>query len=150
MFERFADLDGRLADVEGRLADPSLVRNQREYQRCAREHAQLSRLHELYQAYQVAVEQTRQAKAILWDDKEEEELRELARTELGESEERMRELEQELRIVLLPKDPNDDKNIFLEIRAGTGGDESALFAGDLFRMYSRFAETMGWRVEVMS
>jgi len=150
MFERFADLGDKLADIEGRLADPSLVRDQKEYQRCAREHAQLSRLHELYQAHQAALEQTRQAQAILWDDGEDAELREMARGELEELEGRARELERELKLVLLPKDPNDDKNIFLEIRAGTGGDEAALFAGDLFRMYGRFAETMGWRVEVMS
>jgi len=150
MFERFADLDDKLADIEGRLADPSLVRDQKEYQRCVREHAQLSRLHELYQAYQKTEQQVRQAKAILWDDKEDAELRELAKGELEELEGRMRELERQLKIILLPKDPNDDKNIFLEIRAGTGGDEAALFVGDLFRMYGKFAESMSWRVEVMS
>ena len=150
MFERFADLGDKLAALEGRLSDPSLVRDQKEYQRCVREHSQLSRLHQLYQSYQAVAEQTRQVKAILWDDKEEAELRELARMELDELEGRMRELERELEILLLPKDANDDKNIFLEIRAGTGGDEAALFVGDLFRMYGKFAETMGWRVEVMS
>ena len=150
MFEKFADLDDKLADIEGRLADPSLVRDQKEYQRCVREHAQLSRLHHLYQGYKTAEQQIRQAKAILWDEKEDAELRELARGEVEEWEGQMRELERELKIVLLPKDPNDDKNIFLEIRAGTGGDEAALFVGDLFRMYGKFAESMGWRVEVMS
>jgi len=150
MFAKFADLADKLADIEGRLADPSLVRDQKEYQRCVREHAQLSRLHDLYQGYQAATEQIRQTKAILWDDKEDAELRELAKGELEELENRALELERELKVVLLPKDANDDKNIFLEIRAGTGGDEAAIFAGDLFRMYGKFAETMGWRVEVMS
>ncbi|MDR3088431.1 MAG: peptide chain release factor 1 [Desulfobulbaceae bacterium] len=150
MFEKFADLDDKLTDIEGRLADPSLARDQKEYQKCVREHAQLSRLHELHQKYQATEKQIRQAKAILWDEKEDADVRDLAKNELAELENHAQELERELKIVLLPKDPNDDKNIFLEIRAGTGGDEAALFVGDLFRMYCRFAETMGWRVEVMS
>jgi peptide chain release factor 1 len=89
-------------------------------------------------------------KAILFDEGEDPEMKELAKAELEDLAEREKQLDEEMKIILLPKDPNDDKNTFLEIRAGTGGDEAALFAGDLFRMYSRFAESMGWRVEVMS
>ncbi|PID74803.1 MAG: peptide chain release factor 1 [Desulfobacterales bacterium] len=89
-------------------------------------------------------------RSLLRDEAEDVELKELAREELAELEAQARTLEQEMKILLLPQDPNDEKNIMLEIRAGTGGDEAALFVGDLFRMYSRFAESMGWKVEIMS
>ena len=150
MFERFADLDDKISNLEGRLSDPQLVGNQREYQKVVREHAHLVKLNDVYRQYAKVQEDIRANKAILFDEGEDQEMKELAKEELEELAEREKQLDQEMKIILLPKDPNDDKNIFLEIRAGTGGDEAALFAGDLFRMYSRFAESMGWRVEVMS
>lgn len=150
MFDKFADLDDKISHLEGRLSDPDLVGNQKEYQKVVREHAHLVKLNNKYREYTKVQQDIHENRAILFDEDEDPELKELARAELEELVVKEKKLDQDLKIILLPKDPNDDKNIFLEIRAGTGGDEAALFAGDLFRMYSRFAESMGWRVEVMS
>jgi peptide chain release factor 1 len=150
MFERFADLDDKISHLEGRLSDPQLVNNQKEYQKVVREHSHLIKLNAKYRDYMKIQQEIRENKAIIFDETEDQEMKELAKAELEDLAVRERKLDQEMKIILLPKDANDDKNIFLEIRAGTGGDEAALFAGDLFRMYSRFAENMGWRVEVMS
>lgn len=150
MFEKFADVEDKLVHLEGKLSDPSMVNNQKEYQKLVKEHAQLARLNALYQEHKKLQESIADSKSILWNEQEDPELRELAKHDLEELEQRNQQLDHELKIVLLPKDPNDEKNIFLEIRAGTGGDEAALFVGDLFRMYAKFAESMGWRVETMS
>ncbi|KJR97878.1 MAG: peptide chain release factor 1 [Desulfobulbaceae bacterium BRH_c16a] len=150
MFDKFADLDDKISHLEGRLSDPDLVGNQNEYQKVVREHAHLVKLNNKYREYTKVQQDIHENRAILFDEDEDPELKELAKAELEELVVKEKKLDQDLKIILLPKDPNDDKNIFLEIRAGTGGDEAALFAGDLFRMYSRFAESMGWRVEVMS
>lgn len=150
MFDKFADLDDKISHLEGRLSDPDLVGNQKEYQKVVREHSHLIKLNDKYREYKKVQLEILENKAILFDENEDLELKELAKAELEDLVNKEKRLDQEMKIILLPKDPNDDKNIFLEIRAGTGGDEAALFAGDLFRMYSRFAESMGWRVEVMS
>ncbi|MBU1565020.1 MAG: peptide chain release factor 1 [Proteobacteria bacterium] len=150
MFERFADLDEKISHLEGRLSDPELVNNQKEYQKAVREHAYLVKLNAKYLEYMKVQQEIRDNKAILFDELEDPEMRDLAKAELEGLANKEEELDQEMKIILLPKDPNDEKNIFLEIRAGTGGDEAALFTGDLFRMYCRFAENMGWRVEIMS
>jgi peptide chain release factor 1 len=149
MLEKFHDLDNRLSDLEGRLSDPSLINNQPEYQKVVREHSHLSRLSELSNLHRKITQEIAENRSILQDDGEDEELRELARDEIEDLSTKLEKLESEIRLFLLPKDPNDDKNTFLEIRAGTGGDEAALFVGDLFRMYSRFAETLGWKIEIM-
>lgn len=150
MFEQFADLDDRISDLEGRLSDPSLVSNQKEYQKVVKEHAHLTKLNVKFAEYQKVQNEIEENKAILQDDNEDQEFKDLVKAELVELAERVDQLDQDLKIILLPQDPNDEKNTFLEIRAGTGGDEAALFAGDLFRMYTRFAESIGWKVEVMS
>jgi len=150
MFEKFADLEDKISDLEGKLSDPQLVSDQKEYQKVVREHANLTRLNEKYLQYLKIREEIDENRLILQDENEDPELKELAKAELEELVEKEKKLDQAMKIILLPKDPNDDRNIFLEIRAGTGGDEAALFAADLFRMYCRFAEDMGWRVEVMS
>jgi peptide chain release factor 1 len=150
MFAKFADLEDKIADLEGRLSDPQLIGDQKVYQRIVREHAHLHKLNVLYQQYQRVQREIAENRTLLHDEGEDQEMKELARAELEALAAREVELDQEIKIILLPKDPNDDRNIFLEIRAGTGGDEAALFAGDLFRMYSRYAEHMGWRVEIMS
>ena len=150
MLDRFHDIAEKLANLEGRLSDPSLISNQQEYQKVVKEHFQLSRLSELLQEYRSLEQQIDDNKSLVQDEKEDEELRELARFELEELTASKNKLESDIQLFLLPKDPNDDKNIFLEIRAGTGGDEAALFVGDLYRMYSRYAESMNWRVEVMA
>ncbi|MGW8195849.1 MAG: peptide chain release factor 1 [Desulforhopalus sp.] len=150
MFDKFADLEEKISHLEGRLSDPQLVNDQAEFQKVVREHAHLTKLNKKYLEYSRVQREIEENRTLLHDEEEDEEIKELARAELEELEERAIQLDKEMKIILLPKDPNDDKNIFLEIRAGTGGDEAALFAEDLFRMYSRFAESMGWRVEVMS
>ena len=150
MLDRFHDIAEKLANLEGRLSDPSLISNQQEYQKVVKEHFQLSRLSELLQEYRSLEQQIDDNKSLVQDEKEDAELRELARFELEELTTSKNKLENDIQLFLLPKDPNDDKNIFLEIRAGTGGDEAALFVGDLYRMYSRYAESMNWRVEVMA
>jgi peptide chain release factor 1 len=150
MFEKFTDLEDKISHLEGRLSDPQLVKDQQEYQKVVREHANLTKLHKKYLEYVKIQEEIEENRTMLHDEDEDQELKELAKAEIEELLEKEKKLDQEMKIILLPKDPNDDRNTFLEIRAGTGGDEAALFAGDLFRMYSRFAEDMGWRVEVMS
>lgn len=150
MFEKFSDLEDKIADLEGRLSDPQLVSDQKEYQKVVREHSNLTRLNQKYLEYVKVQEDIEEYRMMLHDENEDQDLKELAKAELTELVEKEKKLDQDMKIILLPKDPNDDRNTFLEIRAGTGGDEAALFVGDLFRMYSRFAEEMGWRIEVMS
>ena len=149
MLEKFHDIDDKLANLEGRLSDPSLINNQTEYQKVVREHAQLTRLAGLCSGHKKLVQEISDNRNIVQDDKEDDELRELAKAELEELVQKKEKLENDIKLFLLPKDPNDEKNTFLEIRAGTGGDEAALFVEDLFRMYSRYAESQGWKVEIM-
>ncbi len=150
MFEQLADIGDRLAVLERRLADPQVVARQEEYRGLVREHAQLARLADLHGQYGELCRQMGDNRELMRADDEDPELVALARAELEEMEARKLELEHAIHLQLLPRDPNDEKNVFLEIRAGTGGEEAALFAADLFRMYSRFAEAQGWKVEVMS
>lgn len=149
MFEKLGDIEEKLSHLEGKLSNPDLISDQQEYQKVAREHAHLSKLNEMYSAYRRIKETVAENREILADENEDEELREMAKIEIDELMNKESALEKEISIFLLPKDPNDEKNTFLEIRAGTGGDEAALFVGDLFRMYSRYAEAMGWKVEIM-
>jgi len=116
------------------------------YRRLTREHAEITPVVELYEAYRRCLQDNQDAQEMLADP----EMRDFAETEIQQNREKLEQLEVELQKLLLPKDPNDERNIFLEIRAGTGGSESALFAGDLFRMYSRYAERQGWQVEIVS
>ncbi len=149
MFDKFDDLQEKIAHLEGRLSDPSLMTDQKAYQKVAREHAHLSKLHTLYKQYQQVEMDIEENRKLLQLD-EDVEIQELARAEIEELKENEGVLEDAIRLMLLPKDPNDERNTFLEIRAGTGGDEAALFVGDLYRMYSRYAESQGWKIEVMA
>ncbi len=150
MFDKFADLEDKISQLEGRLSDPELVTNQKEFRKVVKEHAHLTKLNTIYSSFRQVQQGIEESKALLHDEDEDPELKELARAEIEELETKEKKLDEEIKLILLPRDPNDDKNTFLEIRAGTGGDEAALFVGDLFRMYSRFAESMGWRVETIS
>jgi peptide chain release factor 1 len=150
MFENLADIDDKLALLEHKLSDPSLVSDQKKYQKIVREHSNISKLQRLHSKYQEILRRIAENRQLVLEEADDVELAELAETEIEELTEKKLELESAIRIRLLPKDPNDEKNIFLEIRAGTGGDEAALFAANLFRMYSRYAESKGWKVEVMS
>ncbi|MGQ9922145.1 MAG: peptide chain release factor 1, partial [Desulfobacca sp.] len=136
-------------ELENRLSDPEILKNQEQYQLLAREHAELTPLIKTFRAYQ-QVERELQTDQTLLRTESDEEMKELIREEIQQLKEKLAALEEELRFLLLPRDPNDDKNILLEIRAGTGGEEAALFAADLFRMYSRYAERHHLKLEVLS
>jgi peptide chain release factor 1 len=148
MFSRLKDIESRYRDLEQLLSDPAIVGKQGVYQKYAKEHSDLSPLVETFREYEKIGLRIEEDQALLRES--DEELKELAREELPQLQESLESLADRLRILLLPRDPNDEKNVFLEIRAGTGGDEAGLFAEDLFRMYARFAETSGWKIEVMS
>src|SRR5512139_1015840 len=148
MFQKLDQVEERFREIEQLLADPKTLGNPKEMQKLARERAEISKLVETYQVYKKVTEEIQQSQELLQET--DEELRDLAKAELQTLKERLAGLEEELKILLLPKDPRDEKNIFLEIRAGTGGEEAALFAAALFRMYSKYAEKKRWRVEVMS
>jgi peptide chain release factor 1 len=150
MFENLADIDDKLALLEHKLSDPSLVSDQKKYQQIVREHSNISKLQLLHSKYREVLRRIAENRQLVVEEADDVELAELAESEIEELTGKKLELESAIRIRLLPKDPNDEKNIFLEIRAGTGGDEAALFAANLFRMYSRYAESKGWKVEVMS
>jgi len=143
---KLAQLSARLAEVNRLLSSEEATADMEAYRKLSREHAEIGPVVELYDAYRKSAAEISAAQEMTADP----EMRELAEAEVKHVKERMAEIESELQRRLLPRDPNDDRNIFLEIRAGTGGDESALFAGDLFRMYMRYAERQRWQVEVMS
>ncbi len=149
MFEQLIDIKERKKLLEDRLSDPDLMKDPARFRSLAKEHSQVSKLDSLYSSYRQAQEAFAANRQLL-NDEEDEEMLDLIRTENDDLQERIAALEKDLRLALLPKDPNDEKNVLLEIRAGTGGDEAALFAADMFRMYSRYAEDKGWKVEVMS
>ncbi len=148
MFANLEDVVDRFREVEGLLSDPAIIGDQKRYRELTKEHADLSELVSVYNRYKQVLGEIKGNRELLQDS--DPEMKELAKAELPELEEQQKALEEELRVLLLPKDPNDDKNIILEIRAGTGGDEAALFAADLYRMYSRYADRNGWRVELLS
>jgi len=148
IFQKLDGVESRFEQLTARLADPAVIARQEEFQRLAREHAELSRLVEAYRAYRRTEAELKGNRELLGE--RDEELRELAKAEIPALEARLAEQRRELQLLLVPKDPNDEKNTILEIRAGTGGEEAALFAADLFRMYQKYAEQRGWRFEVMS
>ncbi|MCL2457725.1 MAG: peptide chain release factor 1 [Desulfobulbus sp.] len=150
MFDNLRDIDEKLDALERQLSEPSLVSDQQRYREVVREHAQVAKIAGLYAAYTSVCAQIDDSQELIRTEQDDPDLVALAKAELEDLALKQEELEKAIRIRLLPKDSNDEKNIFLEIRAGTGGDEAALFAADLFRMYSRYAEMQGWRVEVMS
>lgn len=143
---KLAGLVDRFEEVGVLLSQPDVIGDQKQFRELSKEYAQLEPVVKAFQAYQAAVKARANAEELMQDP----EMRELAKEELALAEAAIESGEEELEIFLLPKDPDDDKNIFLEIRAGTGGDEASIFAGDLFRMYSRYAEKQGWRVELVS
>ncbi|CAM2818945.1 peptide chain release factor 1 [Vibrio mytili] len=138
----------RYEEVQHLLGDPDVIGDQDKFRALSREYSQLEEVTKCFQAYQQAQEDLVAAEEMANED--DPEMREMAQEEIKEAKATIERLADELQILLLPKDPNDDRNCFLEIRAGAGGDEAGIFAGDLFRMYSKFAEKKGWRIEVMS
>lgn len=148
MFANLEDVVDRFREVEGLLSDPAVISDQKRYRGLTKEHSDLSEVVTVYGNYKQVCSDIEGNRELLQDS--DPEMKELAKAELPELEDQKAQLEDQLRVLLLPKDPNDDKNIILEIRAGTGGDEAALFAADLFRMYSRYADRNRWKVEMMS
>lgn len=148
IFDKLEGVIDRFMEVEGLLSDPTVLSDQNRFRDLTREHSDLSEPVEVYQRYKVVKQEIEENREFLRDD--DPDMREMAREELPILEKESEELAQRLTLLMLPKDPNDGKNIVLEIRAGTGGDEAALFASDLFRAYSRYAERNRWKVEIMS
>jgi peptide chain release factor 1 len=148
MFEKVKEIEERYSELETYLGDPEIIKNQKKYQKYAREHSSLSPVITAFRKYRDIQEEIEGSKSLLNDP--DQEVRNLAREEIEILHSDLEKLQEELRILLLPKDPNDEKNILLEIRAGTGGEEAALFAADLYRMYGRYAEEKAWKTEIMS
>jgi len=148
MQDRMRDVAARYEEVGLLLSEPEVFSNQNRFRELSMEYAQLEPLAHSWRQWQDASRATAEARQMM--EESDPELRAMAREELAGSEQRMEALERDIQLLLLPKDPHDDNNIFLEIRAGTGGDEAAIFAGDLFRMYQKYAEGRGWGMEVYS
>ena len=148
MLDKLHAVEEKYRELESLISDPAVLADMPKWQKLSREHAQLAPVVEKYREYKKVREGLLEAKAI-FDDNPDVDMRRLAEDEIAELRPRLEALERELPILLLPKDPNDAKNVIVEIRGGVGGEEAALFAGDLFRMYARYAERRGWRVDVI-
>ena len=148
MLERLEGVEERLNELEKQLSDPDVVKDMDKYQAFAREHADIAKVVSVFREYKKILENIDESQDLLYDS--DPEIKRLAKEEIASLTVTKEELEEQLKKLLMPKDPNDEKNVILEIRAGTGGEEAALFAGDLFRMYSRYAESKNYKVEVMS
>lgn len=150
MLDKLAFLEEKYEDLSEKISDPEIINDQNQWKKLVKEHSNLEEIVVKYREYKKAEEGLNDAKEILKDKSADEELKEMAKMEIHDLEEQIKALEEELKILLLPKDPNDDKDVIVEIRAGAGGDEAGLFAADLFRMYTRYAESVGWKTEMMS
>ncbi len=148
MLGKLDSIEKRFKELDSLLAQPDVISNPKKYREISRLHAELSPIVEKYRTYKKVLESIEESIKILTEAKEDEELRQLAEEELRELGETKEKLTDELKLLLIPKDPNDKKNVILEIRAGTGGEEASLFAQEIFRMYSRYAENKGWKVKV--
>lgn len=149
MLERLNFIEGKYEELSRKISDPSVMSDQKEWQKLCKEHSELEAVVTKYREYKKAQEDIEDNKEMLQTESDRE-MREMVQEELKELTQKVEEFQEELKILLLPKDPNDDKNVFIEIRGGAGGEEAALFAANLFRMYTRYAERKGWKAEVMS
>jgi peptide chain release factor 1 len=149
MFERLNQIESRYDELTQALSSPDIVNDSARYQKTAKAHSEISEVVEKYREYKDLTRGIAESRSMLADEKDPEMLA-YAREELDRLESRVATIEQDLKLLLLPKDPNDEKNVILEIRAGTGGDEATLFVAEMFRMYTRYAETQRWKVEVLS
>ncbi|MFM8412119.1 MAG: peptide chain release factor 1, partial [Alphaproteobacteria bacterium] len=148
MLDKLAEVEARFRELEAMLVDPAVIANRRDFVRLSRERFSLDPIVACYRDWKVLAGEERDLAGLAEDP--DPGVRDMARAELPGLRLRREETEERLRVLLLPKDPNDERNVLLEIRAGTGGEEASLFAADLFRMYSRFAERRGWKVEILS
>ena len=149
MFERLDQIEARYEELTQALSSPEIMNDSAKYQKTAKAHSEVSSIVEKYREYKDLKRGIAESRAVLADEKDPD-MRAYAQEELDKLEARVGGVEEELKVLLLPKDPNDEKDVILEIRAGTGGDEATLFAAEMFRMYTRYAETQGWKVEVLS
>ena len=148
MFDKLEDLQIRLEEILSELQEPDVASDPNRFRKLMKEQSELTPIVEAYKEYKACKQNIEESLELL-DEESDEDMRELAKEELNESKARVEELEHELKILLLPKDPNDDKNVVVEIRAGAGGDEAALFAAEIYRMYLHYAESKRWKVELV-
>lgn len=146
MFQKLEDVEKKYIDLTEKISDPEVISRQNEWKVMMKEHSELEPIVEKYREYKKVEKNLEEAKEMMNDP----ELKELAETEMLEAKEKLQKIEEELKILLIPKDPDDDKNVICEIRGGAGGDEAALFAGTLYRMYSMYAERKHWKLEVLN
>jgi peptide chain release factor 1 len=149
MFERLEQIESKYEELNRALASPEIISDSARYQKTAKAHSELASVVEKYREYKDLARGIEESKTMLAEESDAD-MRAYAQEELTRLEERLQRAEEELKVLLLPKDPNDEKNVILEIRAGTGGDEATLFAAEIFRMYTRYAESQRWKVEVLS
>lgn len=149
MFDKLADIERRYVELSDRINDPEVISNNSEWRKLMKEHSDITPLVEKYREYKEVLEGIEEAKEML-EENTDDDFKQYLKDELNENNKKIEEIQEELKILLIPKDPNDDKNVIVEIRGGAGGDEAALFAGNLFRMYSRYAERKKWKTEIMS
>ncbi len=149
MFDRLQEIENKYEELSVLISDADVIADQNRWRVLMKEHSDLSTLVELYREYKICAQTIAENKEML-EDKLDDDFRDLVKEELKEANVKIEELKEKLTFELLPKDPNDDKNVIVEVRGGAGGDEAALFAGDLFRMYSRYAERQNWKTEFMS
>ncbi len=147
-FQKLTGVESRHDEIEQLLIDPHVIQDRDQYQQLTREHAHLVEVVAIFRAFKQVEKELEESRELLTED--DAEIKALAKDEVARLAERKERLTHELQALLLPKDPNDHKNVIIEVRAGTGGDEAALFAADLFRMYSRYAENVGWKMETLS
>ena len=150
MMDKLQAVEDKYLELESMISDPSVLEDMTRWQRYNKEHSEMTPIVEAFREYKKVCQTIEDDKSMLEEGMDDDELRHMVEDELAEMRQRKEELDNELPVLLLPKDPNDDKNVIVEIRGGVGGDEAALFAGDLFRMYSRYAEAQGWRVDILS
>lgn len=148
MFEKLKGVEKRFAEIEKLISDPDIIKDREAYQKYIREHAELSKVVTVFRTYKQVLEDLDESTEMLTDG--DPDIKDLAKEEIVSLTQKKENLEEDLKKLLVPRDPNDERNIIIEIRAGTGGEEAGLFAGDLFRMYSKYAENRKWKIEVMS
>lgn len=149
MMEKLEAVEKKYDELTKKIADPEIIARQEEWRKFTKEHASLEEIVTSFREYKKTIKQIEENSELLKETSDDNEMEELIKSELAMLEDTKSKIEEQLRVLLLPKDPNDDRNVIMEIRAGTGGDEAALFAGDLFRMYGRYAEKQGWKSEII-
>ena len=149
MFDKLEALEERFKVISEKISDPDVISDQENWRKYMKEHSDLTPIVEKYREYKIAKKTIVDDKMML-ESGEDKELEELIKAEIAEAEQKLKDVSAELKILLLPKDPNDEKNVIIEIRGGTGGEEAALFAADLMRMYSMYSENQRWKIDILN